>query len=92
MSDQIVALIRTWTPMAVGTALAWLAVHLGIVVDEQTSTTVAMLAVTILSAAYYAVARWLERRWPAFGRLLGRAAAPVYPANPGVLAGWEKHR
>lgn len=92
MSDQIVALIRTWTPMAVGAGLAWLATLLGIVIDEETAATVGALAATILGAVYYAAVRFLERRFPMAGWLLGRAAPPAYPANPGVLAGVEKHR
>ncbi|WP_432050325.1 hypothetical protein [Verrucosispora sp. NA02020] len=86
MSDHLVSLIRTWVPIAVGVALAWLATRLGIVLDESTSTGLTVGAVGLTSAVYYALVRALESRWPALGFLLGSRQAPVYGLPPAETA------
>lgn len=78
MSDYIVSLIRTWTPVGVGLALTWLAREANIVLDEDTSAMASAVAVALVSGAWYAVARALEARVPALGVLLGAAKAPAY--------------
>ncbi|WP_213452905.1 hypothetical protein [Rhizomonospora bruguierae] len=78
MSDHLVSLIRTWTPIAVGSALAWLASTLGVVLDDGTSTALTAGAVGLAAAAYYALARALESRWPVLGVLLGTRREPTY--------------
>lgn len=70
MDDYVVSLIRTWTPIAIGSALAWVAVHFGLVLSEDTSVPVTVAVVGIVTAVYYAVARAAEKRWPAVGRIL----------------------
>ena len=72
MSDFIVSLIRTWVPLAVGYLIAW-----GVLpADLSESATLALAA--IVTGAYYAIVRALERRWPVVGWLLGTAKAPTY--------------
>lgn len=82
MSDYLVSLIRTYVPVAVGSALAWLAATLGIVLDKDSSAALTAGFVGLAVAAYYTLVRLLERRWPAFGLLLGRREAPTYGLPP----------
>jgi hypothetical protein len=82
MNDYMVSLIRTWVPVGVGAALTWLATEAGIVLDENTSAMGAVFAVALVTAAYYALARAVERAWPVAGSVLvalGIAKAPTYP-------------
>lgn len=81
LHDYVVSLIRTAVPAGVGAALAWLAVRgldLAPEVRVQVISAITALAAATFTAAYYAVVRALETRWPAFGRLLGKKAAPTY--------------
>lgn len=77
MSNTIVSLIRTYVPVAVGAALAWL-LTLGVQVDAEAQAGLVTGLTGVLIAAYYAVARALERRWPWVGYLLGVPAEPTY--------------
>lgn len=96
VSDYIASNIRTVTGVAVGQVLAWLAVRYGIVIDAQSTAAAILAAGAVTSAAWYALVRQLEKRWPIFGWLLGLAKAPSYPgaidttgrpASGGVVAG-----
>lgn len=96
VSDLAVSFIRTWVPYAMSSLLATLAVKFAIVVPEGISA-MAMVWITAgLAAAYYAAARWLERRsGPSglrpFARLLGRwmlggvIRQPTYGTPVGVV-------
>jgi len=79
-----VSLIRTYVPLAVGVAVAYLARTLGVVLDEDTSAMATSVAVAVVTAVYYAAARALESRWPALGVLLGAPTAPTYPGGEGA--------
>lgn len=84
MNDYFVSLIRTWVPVAVGAVVTWLAATLGIVLDDDTSKGLLVVATGVVIAVYYAVARLVERQWPGLGKVLvalGVAKAPVYPAT-----------
>jgi hypothetical protein len=66
--------IRTYVPLAV----AWVLSALGseaVSIDSESAT---QLITALVFAAYYAAARALEARWPAFGWLLGSPKAPRY--------------
>lgn len=69
--------IRAIVTILVGagtTALAnWLRTKWGLVlvVDELTKATIISGCTAFASATYYAIVASLERRWPAFGYLLG---------------------
>lgn len=78
MSDFVVSAIRTYAPIAVGLALTFLAREAGVVVDTDTEAGLTAGLVGLLSAAWYALARWLESRWPALGWMLGAPKAPTY--------------
>lgn len=78
MTNFITSLIRTYTPILIGSLLSFLAVKYGFVVDEAIQAQlVAGLTGTII-AAYYLIARLLERKFPQFGVLLGSTQKPVY--------------
>lgn len=75
-SDRITAWIRTLVPAIVGGAATWGAKRLGVHLD---STGLTAGAVTAVTGVYYSVAIALERKWPAFGVLLGSAkGTPSY--------------
>lgn len=78
LNDGVVSLIRTYVPLAVGVAVAYLAQTFGVVLDEDTSAMASSAAVAIVTAVYYAAARALESRWPALGVLLGAPKTPSY--------------
>lgn len=78
MSDLILSYVRTYVPVAVGSAVAWVAVHWGIVVPEDLEAQAAIVLTGAVVLAYYTLVRALEKRWPAFGKLLGSAKKPVY--------------
>ncbi len=84
-NDYFVSLIRTWTPIAIGSALTWLASTLGIVLSDDTSVPLTVAAVGIVTAVYYAAARAAEKRWPLIGRIflaLGLTSAKVAYQKP----------
>ncbi len=76
MSDFVVAQIRTYVPIAIGWVLTRLA-EVGIVdIDGEA---VIGASVLIVSALWYALFGWLERRVSSkFGWALGYAKAPDY--------------
>ena len=80
MSDFVISLIRTWVPVGVGLGVAYL-VNLGVEIDEGTQLALSGGIVGVATAVYYAVARFLENRWPVAGYLLGVAKAPAYTAG-----------
>jgi hypothetical protein len=82
MNDYFLSLIRTWVPIGIGAVLSYLAVRWGIGVDEDTQAQLAIALTAVVTAVYYALVRALEKRWPAFGKLLGTAKKPVYVAPP----------
>ncbi|HET7386836.1 MAG TPA: hypothetical protein VFJ19_09275 [Nocardioidaceae bacterium] len=77
LSNYATSLIRTGTPLAVGWLVAWLS-DVGVSVDSQALT---LAIVSLLSAAYYALVRLLEARWPQLGWLLGAPVQPTYTAK-----------
>lgn len=75
MSPFLTSFVRTIVPVLVGTILALL-LRLGIEVPENA---LSALVEPIVIAVYYAAARVLEEKVnPAWGKLLGRQATPVY--------------
>lgn len=71
------SIIRTVVPIIVGSVIAWLAAR-GVKVDEAT---ILPAVDAIVAAAYYAVIRMVEDKWPKAGWLLGSPGAPSY-ASP----------
>lgn len=77
MNDFVVSLIRTFVPIAVGAALSLLAT-LDITGVDTDQAVAVVTSLTI--GVYYALARFLERKFPKAGVLLGHKTAPSYEA------------
>ena len=77
MSSHALSLIRTWVPIGVGWLLGLLA-GWGIGLDADSSVALSTGVTALVTALYYLLARWLERRWPQLGWLLGAPSQPIY--------------
>lgn len=78
MSDFVISLIRTWTPVLVGSLLAWLAGK-GLEIDPADAAGLITALTGIFIAAYYLLARLIEKWLPALGGLLlGSRKQPDY--------------
>jgi hypothetical protein len=82
MNNLITSIIRTVVPVAIGTVITWLQIHLGLAVDDTTSASVVTTVTGFTIALYYVAIRWLEVRFPQVGWLLGQAKAPGYSPLP----------
>ena len=80
MNSFVVSLIRTNVPVLVGALIAWL-ISLGVQVPEGSEEGLIIGLTALLIAVYYTAVRFLEKRWPAFGFLLGTRQEPEYPAD-----------
>lgn len=86
LNDTIVSYIRTYTPALVGAIIGW-AVSLGLPLNEDTESNLTAVLIVAFTVAWYALARVLEKRFPAFGWLLGVPKQPVYAtAKPDGVA------
>lgn len=72
LGDTIISYIRTLVPLAVG----WLVTALHLVNFDSDAAIAA--GVAIVTAAYYLLARTLEKRWAWFGWFLGAPRIPTY--------------
>lgn len=61
---MLASIIRTVVPVIVGVLLGW-AAKVGLNLPEGPVTEIVTIVIT---GAYYALGRWLEKRWPAVGR------------------------
>lgn len=77
MSQYLVSVIRTWVPIAIGWLISQLLV-LGVVLDPDSSELLQTGVTALVIALYYAVARWLETKFPNAGVLLGFIRQPIY--------------
>lgn len=75
MNDQIVSLIRTVVPAIVGALCVKASMMLGVDIDGATA---GAFAATLCTSVYYAVVRYVERKVPAAGVLLGVRKTPTY--------------
>lgn len=78
MNDYVLSLVRTWVPVAVGSAVTWVALHWGFALPKDLEAQLAVVATGAVIVAYYTIVRALEKKWPAFGKLLGTSKKPVY--------------
>lgn len=85
--------IRTWVPVAVGSAMSWASSHFGlwdhIGLPDQPSTGLIIFVTAVMTAAWYAAARAVELRWPRLGRWLVALnltrARPAYTTSSAVV-------
>lgn len=78
--DMLIAVIRTFVPSVVGTAIAWGIDH-GVTVPDDVQVQLSAALVALCITLYYALVTLLERKVnPAFGWLLGVPKAPSYEA------------
>lgn len=83
LKDLLGSFVRTAVPSAVGLALAFLARKWGIILDDDTSAQLSMVAVSLAGAAYYALVRFAEAKWSWAGWLLGWNVPPTYANSAG---------
>lgn len=79
--NYLASLIRTYVPLGVGVLVTWLA-SFGIQIDSTASAALAAGIGAVVAAAFYALVRALEKRWPKLGGLLGVPKAPEYAKKP----------
>lgn len=78
MQSLITSYIRTYMPIVVGGLVSWL-VTLGVELDAETQAGLIVALTGLSQAAYYFIARQLERKWPVVGKvLLGSSKQPTY--------------
>jgi hypothetical protein len=86
LKTYVISMVRTTVPVLVGGLTGWLTVA-GVPMPEEFGASLTGLLTLLLGAvftiAYYGLVRWLERKHPGIGILLGIAKAPVaYSATP----------
>lgn len=85
-TDTVVSYIRTYVPALAGAIIGW-AVAAGLPLNEDTESNLTAVLVVAFIALWYATARFLESRFPAFGWLLGVPKTPLYvSAKPDGVA------
>lgn len=78
MNNFVLSQIRTYTPIAAGAFLAWLASR-GITLDANAQASLIVGLTGLTQAVYYFVIRVLEKyAGPKFGWLLGSTQQPTY--------------
>ena len=77
MSDYITSLIRTAVPYVVGAVASYLATK-GIDRGEEAKLGLGTFLTTLVGSLYYALVRFLEKKNPQAGKLLGIAKKPSY--------------
>jgi hypothetical protein len=78
MNNLITSLIRTYVPIIVGSVISFLAVEHGFAVEPDIQNQLVAGLTGVIIAAYYLVARLLERKFPELGVLLGSKQKPTY--------------
>ena len=80
MTNFVIGLIRTYVPIIVGAAVAYL-LTLGVEIDAGTQAGAVVALTGVLQALYYTGVRLLAEKWPSVGILLGVNQAPDYGAS-----------
>lgn len=78
MTNFVTSLVRTYVPILVGSVLSFLAVKYGFAVEPDVQNQLVAGLTGVVIAAYYLLARLLERKFPQLGVLLGSTQKPVY--------------
>lgn len=77
MNSVITSYIRTYVPISVGALASFLATK-GFNLDADSQAGLVVFLTGVCQAVYYAIARFLERKFPQLGLLLGSKKQPVY--------------
>lgn len=77
MNDKATSLIRTLTPVLVGSVTGFL-VSKGLELDQNAVDAANTFLIALFTGLYYMLVRWLESRWPKLGWLLGNPKQPEY--------------
>lgn len=80
MKDLLNSLIRTYVPIIVGAFAAWL-LTLGVELNAESQAGLIVAITGMLQALYYGLVRLIEKKYPKFGLLLGKAVKPSYEDN-----------
>lgn len=83
LSKIVISAIGKYVPVAVGFLLTWLAATLHIVVTPSSEAALAALCVAVLTAAFYALVKLVERVWPWTAVLIGDR--PAQRTNAGAI-------
>jgi hypothetical protein len=73
MSSLVISIVRTFVPYLIG----WLTAQ-GIAVTDDGAAQISSTLAFAISIGYYVVVRFIERKYPQFGWLLGVPAKPTY--------------
>ncbi len=84
LNDYLASRIRTVVPVIVGSVLAVLVKRIPALAEVLKEGEVSAWLVPLSIAVYYNVVRWLEKRYPQAGWLLGLAKQPEYAGAPAV--------
>lgn len=77
MNDYITSIIRTNIPYVVGGLGSFLAVR-GISLSDEAKTGLTAFLTWLAGTVYYVIVRYLEKKNPEAGKLLGIAKKPEY--------------
>lgn len=78
LNDSALAYIRTYVPYAVGLAVGWILLRLGLNLHGETESAIAAFGVAAVTNVYYVAVRFAEAKFPALGVLLGAPRTPIY--------------
>lgn len=78
MNNFVTSQIRTAVPIIVGQLIGLAAKHFGVIIDADSEVQLVAAFTSIAGILYYTIVRYLERRFPNFGWLLGSKSQPVY--------------
>lgn len=80
--SKTIGTVRTGLPAAWATLIAWLVARFGFHLSEQ-DYAVLVLIIPAVIPVFYRIAREIETRWPAIGRILfGSTLTPTYGDGP----------
>lgn len=85
-NENILAMIRTYVPYAIGAFVAWLLTVTTIDLHGPTEAAIVAFSIALVQNVYYLAVRLLETRMPALGVLLGAPKAPEYEAVDNLWA------
>lgn len=74
LTDYSASVVRTVTPLLVGLIVSLVGTKLAGINEESLTPVITI----VVAAAYHALVRALEQKWPKLGMLLGWDSSPAY--------------